>query len=169
MFDEYVEEARRLQLRYQNQIKLLVGCETEYIDEKQAHFILDLRKKYGLDYAVGSIHHVEGYPIDIDEEGYKLALKQCGGSHDSLFNHYFDEQFRMIQLLKPEVIGHFDLIRIFHPAAKFRADTWKKIERNVSYAVEYGALFEINSRAWRKNLIEAYPHRDVLNVVFSPV
>jgi histidinol-phosphatase (PHP family) len=164
MFDEYVNEARRLQVLYQPQIKLLVGCETEYIDEEQAQAVLQLRARHELDYTVGSIHHVEGHPIDINEENYKLALQQCNGSQDALFDHYFDEQFQMLRLFRPEVVGHFDLIRIFRPTAQFQANTWKKIERNIRYAVEYGALFEINSRAWRKGFTTAYPCRDVLMV-----
>lgn len=120
---------------------------------------------------MGSLHHVGSVPIDFSPELYQEALAQHGNDHAALFAAYFDEQFVMLQAVRPEVVGHFDLIRIFAAAAapdttwwQKDKDLWNKIVRNVEFVINYGGLFEINSRAWKKGLVDAYPHRDIVQV-----
>lgn len=91
------------------------------------------------------------------------------GSLADLYVRYFDEQFVMLQSVQPEVVGHFDLVRIF--ADQSVADktllepkVWDRIVRNIHCIVEYGGLFEINSRSWKKGLRDAYPQRDIIKV-----
>ena len=79
---------------------------------------------------------------------------------------YFEAQYELIQRFKPEVIGHFDLCRLYDPNLRF-ADfrvVWKMIERNIRFAVDYGALFEINTAALRKGWSSPYPAKDVVEV-----
>jgi histidinol-phosphatase (PHP family) len=52
----------------------------------------------------------------------------------------------MLQALKPAIVGHFDVIRIFRPRHPLSPELWAKVDRNIDYAVSIGALFEINSR-----------------------
>ncbi|PVV00936.1 hypothetical protein BB560_004668 [Smittium megazygosporum] len=82
-FEKYIACARDLQKRYTNQIKILVGMETEWIHDSFTIQQLDYFKKYDLQYIIGSIHH------------------------------------EMVISFKPNIIGHFDLIRIFSPQHKF--------------------------------------------------
>ena len=119
-----------------------------------------------LDYIVGSVHHANGIPIDFDKATFDQALASFDGKHEALCNSYFDQQYALIQRFQPEVIGHFDLCRLYHPEVDFRTwpSTWAKIARNVEAAVEYGALFEINGAAFRKGWNTAYPGAEVLQV-----
>ena len=41
---------------------------------------------------------------------------------------------------------------------------WSRIERNVRFAVEYGALFEVNASAFRKGWSTGYPGAEVFDV-----
>ena len=41
---------------------------------------------------------------------------------------------------------------------------WDKVERNIRYAIGYGALFEANAAAIRKGWTTSYPSREVLRV-----
>lgn len=68
--------------------------------------------------------------------------------------------------LQPEVIGHFDLCRLWQPDVRLDADdeVWRAVRRNVQTAVDYGALFEINAAAFRKGWSTAYPGEEVLRV-----
>ncbi|KAJ1678976.1 hypothetical protein EV182_002978 [Spiromyces aspiralis] len=165
-FDAYVQKARQYQVSFRDRINILVGAETEYINPELLALVEGLRARHVLDYLVGSVHHVREIPIDFDERTYLQALDACGRSYDSLFSEYFDAQYELITKLRPEVIGHFDVIRIFAPISEMsfsdRPLVWNKIVRNIQAAVEYGALFEINSRAWKKGLPGAYPQRDVI-------
>jgi histidinol-phosphatase (PHP family) len=118
---------------------------------------------------VGSLHHVNSIPIDFSPELYVKALDQAEGSLENLYKQYFDEQYIMLQTVRPEVVGHFDLIRIF--ADQSVADStlllpkvWRRVVRNLEYVIAYGGLFEINSRSWKKGLRDAYPQRDIIQV-----
>ena len=72
----------------------------------------------------------------------------------------------MFQRLKPEVIGHFDLFRLFTPDLKIDApEVWAKVERNVAFAVGYGALFEVNAAAFRKGWTTSYPGKEIFRLI----
>ena len=71
----------------------------------------------------------------------------------------------MLQTLKPTVIGHFDLVRIFRPEFPLSPTVWDKIKRNIQYIKEYGGLVEINSRAYKKGLKDPYPCRSILSAM----
>ncbi|KAI8143530.1 Polymerase/histidinol phosphatase-like protein [Fennellomyces sp. T-0311] len=166
LYDDFNVHARRLIEKYQGQIELLVGTEIEFIRPQYADYVNALRNK--VDYVVGSLHHVGTVPIDFSPELYKQALDQHGDI-TSLFAAYFDEQYEMLRQVRPEVVGHFDLVRIFASAEQQQTvsqpEIWDKIVRNVDFVIEYGGLFEINSRAWKKGLRDAYPCRDIIKLI----
>ncbi|KAJ2802813.1 hypothetical protein H4R21_002275 [Coemansia helicoidea] len=167
-FDAYVAEAQRLRAKYGQQIEILIGAETEYITPESLAEAKQLRAKHGLDYLVGSLHHVDEIPMDFSPELYEQIVQRCGGDRREAYRRYFESQLAMLRELQPEVVGHFDLIRIFHPTAAGTEDPLQAAEirelalRNIDYAISYGAIFEINSRAWKKGLPDAYPQRDLL-------
>jgi len=129
-----------------------------------------------IQHVVGSVHHVNAIPIDFDEPTYHKALasfaEEGDSEHDRLERFlvaYFDAQYELLQRFKPEIIGHFDLCRLYTPDVKF-ADyltVWEKIERNIEYAVSYGALFEMNAAAFRKKWDTAYPGADVAKLILK--
>lgn len=184
IFCQYLEHARQVQEKERciGGLKMLVGCETENI---QTPYSVDyLRKVLGniagetddvpppyvgagaIDYMVGSVHHVHSVPIDFDKPTFEKALAASGGHnpHHALANTYLDLQYEVMQRLRPEVIGHADLYRLFSPAQAWHSDDlYYKLDRNIRYAVSYGALFEANSAAFRKGWKgETYPGREVL-------
>lgn len=166
-------EAHRLKAAYADRITLLVGAETELVDMPGLDKLATLLDKHEdkIEYLVGSVHHCHSIPIDFDEPTFNLALAATpappDAQHAALFNAYFDAQLALFQRLKPEVIGHFDLVRLYHPALDFRAypEAWAKVERNVRFAVEYGAVFEVNASAFRKGWETAYPGSEVFDKI----
>lgn len=157
-----------MQQKYKDQIALLVGTEIEFIHTGYADAIDQLRKQHMVDYVVGSLHHVGTIPIDFSNELYQKAIDKHQ-SLEALFEAYFDEQYVMLQAVKPEVVGHFDLVRIFagSDACLQQSAIWNKVVRNVDLVIGYGGLFEINSRAWKKGLTDAYPHRSIIKVTLD--
>ncbi|KIJ22694.1 hypothetical protein M422DRAFT_196875, partial [Sphaerobolus stellatus SS14] len=176
-FDAFVAEAHRLKNLYAGQITLLVGLETEYITPADFAGLDRLLEKYGplIEYIVGSVHHANDIPIDFDEPAFERALQSFSASisddHtvllERLYIAYFDAQFELMQRYKPEVIAHFDLCRLYYPSFKFEGfpEVWTRIVRNVDYAVEYGALFELNAAAFRKGWETAYPGSDIVRYI----
>ena len=66
MFDEFVQEAHRLKDIHADPIVLLVGLETEFITNNDGACLerLLVRHESHIEYLVGSVHHVNGIPID---------------------------------------------------------------------------------------------------------
>ena len=172
-FDTYITEALRLKAKYAGQIEILIGLESEYIIQSSLDKLRVLLEQYSasISYIVGSVHHVNSIPIDFDKETFDRAVASFSQEKESLpqlqqlFCAYFDAQYRLLYTFRPEVIGHFDLCRLYLPDMSFCDEiVWKRVERNVRFAVEYGALFEVNAAAFRKGWRTAYPGADVLKV-----
>ena len=177
-FEDFLSEAHRLKTHYASSITLLVGLETEVITTADFDYLRDLLKKYGnrIEYLVGSVHHVNSIPIDFDLPTFEKSLSSltCADtSHntelsrmDTFLSAYFDAQYELLTRFHPEVIGHFDLCRLYRPDLHFRDFplSWVKLRRNVQFAIEYGALFEVNAAALRKGWQSAYPGEDILEV-----
>ncbi|KZT63644.1 histidinol phosphate phosphatase H [Daedalea quercina L-15889] len=180
-FDAFLAEAHRLKEQYANDITLLVGLETEFITgEDLAHLETLLSKQRGrIEYLVGSVHHVHTIPIDFDTAMFGKALDSFGPSHPSgeedhqrmeaLLCAYFDAQYEVLRRFQPEIIGHVDLCRLYNPTLRFGdyPSAWEKVERNVAYAISYGALFELNAAALRKGWAASYPGEDVAELIMK--
>ncbi|KAH8709983.1 histidinol-phosphatase [Phaeosphaeriaceae sp. PMI808] len=165
LFDDFYVEANRLRKIYANDIQILIGFESEYIEDSTIQLVKNILDNKTFDFFVGSIHHTHAIPIDFDRVMYEQARDKAGGTDESLFEDYFDEQFVMLQALKPPVVGHFDLIRLLsdHRDGEFKDMTsvWEKIERNLNYVASYGGRLELNSSGLRKGLAEPYPCRPI--------
>ncbi|KZM20545.1 Histidinol-phosphatase [Ascochyta rabiei] len=161
LFDDYYTEAVRLRDSYSNQIQILIAFESEWIRPSSLDIIQDILHKYTFDFFMGSIHHTHTIPIDFDRAMYEQARVKAGGTDEKLFEDYFDEQYDMLQALRPPVVGHFDLIRLFsdHKDTAFEGmdGVWNKMKRNLQYIASYGGLLEFNSAGLRKGLAEPYP------------
>jgi len=167
--EAYILEAVRLQQKYKDQIKILIGFEADWIRPSYALLIHELASNPAVDFFIGSVHHVNEIPIDYDASFFEASVVRAGGSEEKLFEDYFNEQFEMLQALKPRVVGHFDLIRLMSKEkdADLRVKgekVWEKVVRNLRVIVESEGLLEINSAGLRKGLKEPYPGRAICEV-----
>jgi histidinol-phosphatase (PHP family) len=165
-----VAEAKRLRAQYRSRIDLLIGFESEWIRESSLPRIRALLGKYDWDYFIGSVHHVHGAPIDFDVRMYRDARARCpGGTDAALFEAYFDAQHEMLRAVRPPIVGHFDLVRLFSDDPDEPLDThegvWARVLRNLRFIQSYGGLMELNSSAVRKGLAEPYPSVAVCKVI----
>lgn len=172
-FDDYIIRAREIQKlnnsTSDNGMKILVGFESEGgINDDHLDMCLKYKSQYHVDLVIGSVHHVQGIPIDFDQAEWNRALDVVGkGDISELYYHYFKTVSNMITKLKPEVVAHFDLIRLLtpkHSALPNLADfpeIWKVIEDAVDKIVESDLLVELNSSAIRKGWPTPYPQEDV--------
>jgi histidinol-phosphatase (PHP family) len=156
-FAAYMAAGRRLQAKYENRIEILVGFESEYY-KGSIDLARGLIEKFSPDYVVGSVHHVKEIPFDYSPEMYREAADRCGGL-DGLYAAYFDQQFEMLQTLKPRVVGHLDLIRIFDPeygARLVKPHIWEKILRNLKWVAKLGLILDFNLRPLSRGEKEPY-------------
>lgn len=162
-FVRYFAKCRELQQKYRSQIEIYVGFETETYSGSTA-FIRKLIQRFHPDYIVGSVHHVNDCGFDHAQEQYQALAHTLGGM-DALYCRYFDLQYEMLTALKPAVIGHFDLIRIFDPAYRTRLQKpaiQERIYRNLKCIKTFDGILDFNTRALYKGADEPYVSRSIL-------
>lgn len=196
-FTSFLREAHRLKSAYRDQIDLVVGLETDFITEKDLVGLKELQLgpagqeglETAIEYFVGSVHHVGEIPIDFDKPTYERAVAAFSRAEEvtvaeitetswessemldrltGFFNAYFDAQYELLQRFAPDVVGHFDLCRLYTPWIRLDdprlEGVWARVERNIKAAIEYDGLFELNAASFRKGWKEAYPGQEVLQV-----
>ncbi len=162
-FADYIQEVGRLQKVFQDKIQIFKGFETEtitgYIDHTRA-----LIDQFKPDYIVGSVHHIRDICFDYSQEAYEGIARQCG-SVEAMYLEYFDLQYEMIQALRPFVVGHFDLIRIYDPDYEARMKhlgIQEKIQRNLVLIQKLGLTLDFNLRPLARGEKFPYLTRDIL-------
>lgn len=165
-FGDYINECRRLQGKYKDEITIFTAIEIEtYTGYDQ--FVPHMIGSFAPDYLVGSVHFVNDLNFDYSAEMYQTTIDAVGGI-DLLYETYFDIQYEMISLLRPSVIGHFDLIRIFDPDYRRRLEKpaiLSKIRRNLELIKKYDLIMDFNLRALAKGADEPYISRSILEMV----
>jgi len=162
-FAGYISKCRKLQKKYSSAIKIYVGFETEMFNGFES-FTKKLIQKYQPDYIVGSIHHVKDMCFNESKQGYYDTVQAVGGL-EALYCEYFDQQYEMIKVFKPEVVGHFDIIRIFDPNYQTqlkKPDMQKRIRRNLRLIKKLDLIIDYNLRALYAGVSEPYPSRPIL-------
>jgi histidinol-phosphatase (PHP family) len=167
-FAGFVAEARRLQEKYRNRIRIFVGMETEAYTGA-IPFCRELIDRHRPDYIVGSVHHVDDRNFDFSAEHYRSAAAALGGV-ESLYRRYFDRQYEMIRALRPAVVGHFDLVRLHDPDYRKRLEVpqvRKRIRRNLELIREQKRILDFNLRALAKGADEPYPAEAILRLALA--
>ena len=165
-FGEYVKECRRLQEKYREELTIFTAIEIETYSGYE-HFVPHLVRTFSPDYLVGSVHFVNDLNFDYSAEMYQRAVDAAGGI-DLLYEAYFDIQYEMLSLLRPAVVGHFDLIRIFDTDYRRRLQKpliLSKVRRNLELIKEYDLIMDFNLRALAKGAEEPYITRSILKLV----
>ncbi len=158
-FEAYVAEAKSLAEEFSDRIEILVGFEAEVVPTASyADEMLAIREKHALEYTVGSVHYVGEIQIDGTIEEFHAAVAESGGI-ESLAVRYYDTVAEMVARLKPEVVGHLDLIRRNAPrgANLQTAAIAAAADRALQSVKESGSVLDLNTAGWRKNLGNPYP------------
>ena len=162
-FDAYVAPAFELRERYEGRIQLVIGFETERLPPGQwAARMKALRASAPFEYMVGSVHDVDETYVDYSPEVTARLADQLGG-RDALHARYFDAVADMVDMLRPEVVGHIDLVRKFDGAgASFSPAAQPHIERALEAVAAHGAVLDVNCGAHRRGLSPVYPLPPIL-------
>ncbi len=165
---EYKREIAALRERYKDKITVLCGIEQDFYSDESAD---------GYDYVIGSVHYIkagEEY-IPVDESAEILlsaAKKHFGGDIYALVEAYYATVAQLVDRVRPDIIGHFDLITKFNrdgalfdeQSPRYRAAASKAVER----LLESGVPFEVNTGAISRGYLErAYPAGEWLELIAS--
>ena len=158
----YVAEINALKVKYANKINILCGIELDSFGAKCD----------GAEYVIGSEHYLEKngnyYSIDMSPDGFQNLLNAYNSVYDMLVS-YFESIPEMARNLKPDIIGHFDLIAKFNSGNKyfneFSPEYLNLAEKALSETKRYCNLFEINTGAISRGYRSIpYPNPEILKL-----
>lgn len=159
MFAEYQEVLADLTESFADRLIVLRGFETEVVPEDRYIAQTEAwRAQMKPDFIVGSVHHIDEIPIDGPKTFFEEAMAKRGGL-EKLAVAYYAKLGEMIEALKPEVVGHFDLIRK-------NAGPYGSVEtpvvrdaalRALEVAQKHDVILDLNTAGYRKGLGSPYP------------
>ncbi|SMN19251.1 similar to Saccharomyces cerevisiae YFR025C HIS2 Histidinolphosphatase, catalyzes the eighth step in histidine biosynthesis [Maudiozyma saulgeensis] len=195
-FTKFLTHAQRIKDSHKNKYpNIIIGTEIEACNTTHIQYAKQKILEYQdqVKFCVGSVHHINGIPIDFDQDNwYKALLSFPNKNLKKMLISYFESQYEMLQILQPKVVGHFDLFKLFWPdSLRVNIDTgectesssendiivtpmaylniWDDIKqlviRNLKYINSYGGAIEINTSALRKGLKEPYPSSNIGELV----
>lgn len=159
----YVSEIRALQAEYRGRIKILLGVEQDlYADPLSADY----------DYVIGSVHYLRlgdsFIPVDEGNDHLRKAADMWfGGDPLAVAEAYFEAVGDMAETVKPDIVGHFDLIMKYQERDPFHDPSSPRYVRAWRQAADRllaaGSIFEINTGAIARGLRSVpYPDAEIL-------
>lgn len=158
-FERYAEAIRAVADEYADQIEILRGFEIEVVPpDRYVEIMQGYREQFAFDYIVGSVHFLYDVSIDGPVDMYEHAMGKAG-SAERLAIEYYEAVAEMVASLKPEVVAHFDLIRLNgHLHGGFDTPAIRDAAQGALEAIKANnGIIEVNTAGWRKGLTHAYP------------
>jgi len=154
---QYEQKVITLKEKYKNKITILLGYEVDYLKGHMDRRVLDA----DVDYLIGSVHFLEGWGFDNPEFIGKWKEQNI----DEIWQKYFDTIEEMAKSKLFDIVGHFDLIKVFKFMPKddivtMAAKALKAIKKS-------GMVLELNVAGYRKDVKEAYPSKELLQEAFK--
>ena len=166
----YLEAVKKVQSRYQSQIKINRGFEVDYIEGKE-EAIRSLLDQYGeeIEDSILSVHFVfyEGKYYAIDDKMEVKELLEKTGSIEKVYDLYFETIYKSIEAdlgaYKPKRIGHPSLIRVYNKLYPCAYKNTRLFERIAEKMQRKRYAFDFNVAGLRKEKCgEAYPSGELL-------
>ena len=161
----YINEINRLKKVYKGQIEIYLGT------EEDAFALID-RSKY--EYIIGSLHFlkIDGkiLPIDIGNEYMQRCFEAFNKNAERMAECYYSTFTDYLMKRRPDVVGHFDLIKKYDEVSepiflgnKKHDEIAKSFLRTIA---SKGFLFEVNTGAIARGYRTLpYPSADLLHVL----
>lgn len=140
------------------ELQVRVGLEVNY-EEGREKKIAKMIESYPFDYVIGSVHQIGGWFFDFPEEE-KTHLRR---DPDSLYREYFSLVEKAASSELFDIIGHFDLIKIFK--IRPRTDVRVLADHALQAIKDYGLALEINTNGRYKPVQEFYPEIKLMPVI----
>ncbi len=159
-FDEiekYESEVKLLQEEFSDKIEILLGYEVDFLNGFMQEKILERE----VDYLIGSVHFINKWGFDNPEFIGEYQNKDI----DKIWIEYFEAIEEMAKSGLFDIVGHFDLIKVFKFLPK---QNIKIITKNALKAIKKANMtIEINSAGLRKPIAEQYPSKELLEVIYE--
>ena len=157
-YEKWVLDAKE---KYKDKIKVLLGYEVDYLDG----YILDEVIKSKVDYLIGSVHFLRNKSDMWGFDNPEFIGVYKSKDIDTIWVEYFDAIKAMAKTGLFDIVGHFDLIKVFKflPKKDIRLiakDALLEIKKS-------NMVLEINPAGLRKPINETYPSKQLLELAFE--
>ncbi len=171
---DYLDETKRIKHAYKDIIKLKIGLEVDYIEDKMApsdQFYQDLN----LDYLIGSIHVLPNYKTGeyLGVEYTKSEMEQLiNGTYKGDAKPLVKEYYRLVRDMSKkggfEILGHIDVVKKTNINSIYFDETekWYKdeIESTMQCIAESNQILEINTGKVLNDPTRIYPSPWILKI-----
>jgi histidinol-phosphatase (PHP family) len=160
-FNDYIAEIKHLQVEFASKIQIYLGLEIDYFPDIPT-YTTELIQRSPLDYFIGSLHFIDAYPdgrrwtIDGPNEEFRNGFHKVFQDDSILVTRkFFEYTRRMIQDLKPPVIGHLDKIKMQHQPGFYISEDHPVFREEVLKTLDQikntNSIVEVNTRGIYKN------------------
>ena len=153
----YEQDILTAKEKYKNEIEILLGYEVDWLPGHMDDRVLNA----SVDYLIGSVHFIDKWSFDNPEfiGGWKSR------DVDEIWQAYFEATEAMALSGKFDIVGHFDLIKVFKYLPKqdvrlLAANALKAIKQS-------GMIMELNAAGLRKPIGEIYPSKMLLEEAYA--
>ena len=158
-FERYARALPSLVEEYRGRLSVLRGFEAEVVPTvSYVEVMRGYRRRFDFDYMVGSVHFVDEIAIDGELDEFERALEGLSGL-ERLAVRYYDTVSEMVESLRPEVVGHLDLIRLY--GWRFGSLDSSSVRRAAESTLEvirrHDCILDLNTAGYRKGLGVPYP------------
>ncbi|MDX9905193.1 MAG: histidinol-phosphatase [Bacteroidales bacterium] len=165
---KYCDQIIHLKEIYKDKIDIYLGLELDYIEGISGDFG-KIKEKYGLDYTIGSVHlvrnrddenlwFIDGPRVESYDGGLKSVFK---GDVKQAVTTYYEQVKKMVVTQKPDILGHFDKIKMHNKDRYFKEDEawYRDLVMDLLDAISTtGVIPEVNTRGiYKKRSSDLYP------------
>jgi len=175
--EPYCAEILQLREKYKGQTEIYLSLENDYIPGISEDFAF-FRKRYKLDYTLGAVHLVKDpdstdiWFIDGPVSNYDKGLQKIF-KNDIHFavETYFAQLNKMIVTQKPDIIAHFDKVKMNNQHRYFQEnEPWYKdlLRNTLENIAQSKCIVEVNTRGIYTGKYDAlYPGTEVLKQCYE--
>jgi histidinol-phosphatase (PHP family) len=172
----YCESIRSLKTKYADEINIFLALEIDYIPGFTKDFSAFITE-CNLDYTIGSVHlvvnpennirwFIDGGNIDTYDNGLRLAFNN---DIKTAVKAYYHQINKMIITQKPNIIGHFDKIKMNNKNRYFIQDEkWylDLVMESLEIIKAQHSIVEVNTRGlYKKRTDELFPSLSILKEI----
>lgn len=173
---KYLNDIKKYKEIYKDKIQIYSGIEADYYSNLNEY----TDKEMELDYRIGSVHFIDDdkngnekdyFCIDMSKDNFNETIKHFGNIK-IVIEKYFDNIIKMINIQKPNIIGHFDLIRKYNLNKEYftEEESWyiKKVEETLKHIKENNCIVEVNIKLMNANNLDAhYPNKNTIKKILE--
>ncbi|XPV69190.1 MAG: histidinol-phosphatase HisJ [Halarcobacter sp.] len=157
----YESEVLNLKEKYKKNIEILLAYEVDFLDG----YILDEIINSKVDYLIGSVHFLKNNQDMWGFDNPEFIGIYKSKDIDTIWQEYFDAIEAMAKTQLFDIVGHFDLIKIFKFMPKKDIRT---IAKNALLEIKKSNMvLELNAAGLRKPIGEPYPSKEILELAFE--